>query len=142
MQDPKQVVLRFNREVIEQGNHSAFRELVAEDFVNHSAPAGIPQGPEGMWNTFDKVLRPAISGLKVIIEDQLIEGSKVTTRKTICGTLTGMLLGVAPTNRPISIDVIDIVRISNGRYVEHWGVNTLPAVIAQLQAEEANTGRA
>lgn len=142
MQDPKQVVLRFNHEVIEQGNLTAFHELMAEDFVNHSAPPGAPQGREGMWNTFDKVLRPAISEMKVSIEDQLVEGDKVTTRKTITGRLTGTLLGVEPTNRPICIEVIDIVRISGGRYVEHWGVNTLPAVLAQLRADEVNAARA
>ena len=40
-------------------------------------------------------------------------------RKTITGVHTGPLLGVAPTGRSISIAVIDIVRISNGRYAEH-----------------------
>jgi len=33
----------------------------------------------------------------------------------------------------VSISVIDIVRIEDGRYAEHWGVNTLPAVLAQLR---------
>jgi predicted SnoaL-like aldol condensation-catalyzing enzyme len=34
----------------------------------------------------------------------------------------------------VAIDVIDIVRLKEGRYVEHWGVNTLPSVLAQLRA--------
>ncbi|MBT9386151.1 ester cyclase [Pseudooceanicola sp. CBS1P-1] len=137
MQDPRSVVRRFNREVIEQGNPAAFRTLMAEDFVNHSAPPGAPQGPEGMWHTFEHVLRPAISGLTVTIEDQLVEGDKVTTRKTIAGTLSGPLMGVAATNGPIRIDVIDIVRVRDGRYAEHWGLNSLPAVLAQLRAGAA-----
>jgi hypothetical protein len=29
--------------------------------------------------------------------------------------------------------VIDIVRVRDGRYVEHWGVNTLASVLAALQ---------
>lgn len=136
MEDPGQVVRRFNSEVIEQGSRSAFCALMADDFINHSAPPGAPRGPEGMWATFETVLRPAISGLTVTIEDQIVGGDKVTTRKVITGTLTGPLLGCRATNGPIRIDVIDIVRVCGGRYAEHWGINTLPAVLAQLRAAE------
>jgi hypothetical protein len=41
----KAVVARFNKEVIEQGNETTFRELMAPDFVNRSAPPGAPTGP-------------------------------------------------------------------------------------------------
>jgi predicted ester cyclase len=61
------------------------------------------------------------------------EGDKVVTRKTIAGTHRGALMGIAPTGRAVSISVIDIVRVEDGRYAEHWGVNTLPAVLAQLR---------
>jgi len=29
--------------------------------------------------------------------------------------------------------VIDIVRLQDGKYIEHWGLNTLQNVIAELQ---------
>lgn len=78
-------------------------------------------------------MRPAIADLQVHIHEQLCEGDKVITRKTISGKHVGALLGVEATGREIAIDVIDIVRVSDGRYVEHWGVNTLAAVVAQLR---------
>ncbi|TMV76768.1 ester cyclase [Thioclava sp. BHET1] len=131
---PKSVVRRFNRDVIERGDAAAFAALMAEDFINHSAPPGAPKGPEGMWATFETVLRPAISDLRVEIADQIAEGDRVTTRKAITGRLTGPLMGVAPTGAPIRIEVIDIVRIRDGRYAEHWGINSLPAVLASLRA--------
>jgi hypothetical protein len=34
----------------------------------------------------------------------------------------------------VSIDVIDIVRIRNGQYVEHWGINSLPSLLAALRS--------
>jgi predicted ester cyclase len=71
--------------------------------------------------------------MQVHVHDQLCEGDKVATRKTITGRHAGPLFGIEPTGRTISIDVIDIVRVRDGQYVEHWGVNTLAAVIAQLQ---------
>lgn len=137
----KAVVQRFNREVIEQGNAASFRELMAEHFINHSAPAGADNGPQGMWNTFDKVLRTALPDLKVLIYEQVAEGELVTTRKAITGTHTGPLLGLAPTGQSVTIDVMDLVRVRGGQYVEHWGLNTLPAVVQQLAKQGAAAGR-
>ena len=79
-------------------------------------------------------MRPALSDLRVQIHEQLCESEKVTTRKSIVGRHTGTLMGIAPTGRPVSIDVIDIVHVRDGRYVEHWGINTLSSVLAQLRA--------
>lgn len=129
----KAVVRRFNEEVILGGDRTAFEALIAPGFVNRSVPPGSPNGPESMWNTFQNVLRPALAKLTVTIHDQVGEGDKVTTRKTISGKHVGPLLGVEATNRQISIEVIDIVRVEDGRYAEHWGINNLPAVLASLR---------
>lgn len=133
MHDAKSVVRRFNEEVIAGGDRAAFDALMAPDFVNRSAPPGAPNDGESMWNTFATVLRPALEGLAVVIHDQIAEGDKVTTRKTISGRHTGTLLGVEATGKPVAIEVIDIVRVRDGRYVEHWGINTLSSVLAQLR---------
>jgi len=106
---------------------------MAESFINRSAQEGASNGSEGMWHTFQNILRPALSDLRVTIHDQVAEGDKVTTRKTISGVHEGSLFGIAPTHRSVSIEVIDVVRIENGRYVEHWGLNTLPLVLANLR---------
>lgn len=131
-QTNKAAVARFNRDVIERGDEAAFRELVAPGFVNRSAPPGSPSGPEGMQYFFETILRPALPDLSVEIHDQIAEGDRVTTRKTIRGTHRGELLGVPATGKPVAIEVIDVVRLEGGRYVEHWGVTTLPSVLAQL----------
>jgi predicted ester cyclase len=125
--------MRFNREVIQEGNRKSFDALMSPDFVNWSSPDAALRGAETMWKTFDTVLRPALSNLQVDIHDQLCEGDKVTTRKTITGRHTGTLMSIPPTGRMISIDVIDIVRVRDGQYLEHWGVNTLTAVVAELR---------
>lgn len=130
----KQVVRQFNREVIEGGRRSAFDALMAPDFINHTAMPGTPSGAEGMWHTFENVLRPALSELAVTIHEQLCDGAKVTTRKTIHGVHTGTLAGIAATGRTLAIDAIDIVTVRDGQYVEHWGINTLAAVLAGLRA--------
>lgn len=133
--DNKEVVRRFNIEVIQNGDEAQFRSLMAPHFVNHTALPGMPNGPESMWHTFQHILRPALSNLNVAIHDQIAEGDKVTTRKTISGVHTGTLLGVPATLRHVAIDVIDIVRVQDGRYAEHWGLNNLTTVLATLSKD-------
>ncbi|MGH1518670.1 ester cyclase [Chryseobacterium sp. JK1] len=129
----KSIVRRFNKEVIEQGNIQSFQELMDDHFINHSAPSGADSGPNGMIYTFNHILRPAMPDLQVSIYEQIAEGDLVTTRKNISGTHTGELMGIPATGQKISIDVIDIVKVKDGKYIEHWGINTLPVVLAQLK---------
>ena len=131
----KAIIRRFNLEVIEQGNLESFKELMNNQFINRTAPEGIDNGPGGMIYTFNQILRPAFPDLKVTIYEQLAEGDLVTTRKTITGTHDGIFMGVPPTGKKITIHVIDIVRVVNGQYYEHWGLNTLSNVLNQLAAE-------
>jgi predicted ester cyclase len=134
--DIKAVVRQFNEEVIARGNRAAFDALISPDFVNRSAAPGAPgapNGPESLWHTFANVLRRALDQMHVTIHDQIAEGDKVTTRKTVTGIHVGTLMGVEATGRTITVDVIDIVRVADGRYAEHWGMNTLAAALAQLK---------
>lgn len=132
-EDNKSVVTRFNREVIAQGKQDSFKELMHEEFINRSAPAGMNNGADGMIYFFNEILRPAMPDVNVTIHEQVAEGDLVTTRKTISGTHTGALLGIPATGRKIHIDVIDIVRVKDGKYFEHWGITSLPEVLSKLQ---------
>lgn len=130
--DPKSVVARFNQECIAEGRPEAYRALLAPSFRNHSAPPGASAGPEAMQAFFEQVLRPALGPLRVEIHDQLVDGDKVITRKTLRGRHVGPLFGIPASGREVGIQVIDIVRVEGGRYVEHWGQNDLATVLATL----------
>jgi predicted ester cyclase len=128
----KAVVRRFNEEIIAKGNMALFRDLVSPDFVNHSAPPGTSKGPEGFAEFFTGMLHPAFSGIQVHIHDQIEEGDKVATRKTLEGTHIGVFLGQAPIGKRIAIRITDIVRIEEGRYAEHWGSADLHGTLLQI----------
>jgi predicted ester cyclase len=131
----KGIVLRFNREVIEQGNIQSFHELVGENVVNHSAPAGAPNGPESMHYFLMQELRVGFPNIKVEILDQIAEGNKVMTRKTLHGTHTGTFLGIPASNRKVAIEVIDIIRIEEDKYAEHWAISNIPEVLKEISGE-------
>ena len=47
-------------------------------------------------------------------------GDKVVLRWRIDGTHTGEFLGIAPSNKKISLGVTEIFRFANGQLVEAW----------------------
>lgn len=130
----KEIVKRFNLEIIQNGNMGVFSDLVSPDFVNRTAMPGTPNGAEGFLAFFTNVLRKAFSNIQVDIHDQIEENSKVVTRKTIVGTHSGPFFGHAPTGRRISIQVTDIVRIENYKYIEHWGSADIHGALSQINA--------
>jgi predicted ester cyclase len=131
----KAIVSRVNKEYIEGGNVNTVYEIFAPDFINQTAPPGSPQGPEAIIYFFDQILRPAFPDLKVVIHDQVAEGDKVSTRKSFHATHKGNFFGVPATNKNVVMDVIDIIRLKNGKYVEHWGILDTQGLMAQLTAQ-------
>ena len=66
------------------------------------------------------------------IEDLIAEGDKVAARIIMTGTHTGDFFGIPATGKKISFSGIYIVRIANGRIVEHWGEEDSVGLLQQL----------
>ena len=119
-------------EILNQGNISLFDELVAPDFIEHEElPPGIPEGREGSILLFTQ-LRSAFPDFNAEIEDLIAEGDRVVVRMRWTGTHQGEFMGIPATGNSISIEVIDIVRLEDGRFVEHWGIMDNMGMMQQL----------
>lgn len=116
-------------EIMSSHDVSRLDEIKAPDYVNHNAFA--EPGLEGS----KKVLGAIIAGvpdLKVTAEDVFVsaDGSRVVGRYRYEGTHSGNLLGYPATGKPFAMRSIDIWRVENGRFVEHWDeLNTLEVFI-------------
>lgn len=115
----KAVIRRFVEEVQNQKNWAAFDELNADDFVNLSAPPGVPSDKAG-GRMFLGAFISAFPDSYVTIEDMIAESDRVVTKKTFHGTHTGELNGIPPTGKRVSIQYVDIMRVRDGQIVEHW----------------------
>ncbi len=128
----KAIVTRFNKECIEQGLTKSFAELLASDVINHSAPADMPNGVESFHFFLNEVLRKGFPDLKVEILEQVAENDLVTTRKKISATHTGDIFGITPSNKKVEINIIDIIKLKDGKYAEHWGQSNFSDVIKEI----------
>jgi predicted ester cyclase len=129
--EPKNVVLRFITEYQNEADERAFTALMHPDFVDHSRPPGIAAGLEGVRQQFDG-FRAAFSEFRAEVLQMVAEGDVVMTRKLFHGTHTGEFQGIAPTGNEVAIHVIDVVRVRDGRIVEHWGLTNTVGLLEQV----------
>jgi predicted ester cyclase len=62
----------------------------------------------------------AFPDIRIIMEDQVIQGDLVAFRWTATGTHTGPLGAAPPTGKPIVVDGLIIDRVAQGRVRERW----------------------
>ena len=115
----KAVIRRFVEEVQNHQDWAVYDELNDPAFVNLSAPPGVPADREG-GKVYLQAFASAYPDARFTVEDMIAEGDQVVTKKTFSGTNTGEFAGMPATGRAVSVQYVDIMRVHDGRIVEHW----------------------
>lgn len=120
-EDGKAIVARFMEEVTNQRHFEVFDELVASDFVLHSALLGEVHGSEAYKLGVLSALN-ACPDLHATVEGLLsAERQTVVLRLTYRGTDTGgFLRGYPATNKPFEFGAMYIWRLRDGKLAELW----------------------
>lgn len=103
--------------------------FVAEDYINHNAV--VADGREAnrqFWAAFFT----GLPDLTAVMADLIVSGDRVVGRFGYRGTHTGELLGIPPTGNHVEMRSIDIWRVRDGLFVEHWDELNLMEVFQQL----------
>jgi predicted ester cyclase len=130
----KKIVQRFVTEYQTGNDQQVLRDTIADTLVNHTPMSpDAAGGVEEIKGIFD-MFHAAFKGFTAEIVDQLAEGDKVMTYKTFSGTHTGEFMGIPPTGKHVRFDVMDIIRLADGRFVEHWGLIDQAGILRQLGA--------
>ena len=127
--DAVAVIRRLIDEGFSGGNLAVCEEVVSGELVEHQR--GLRPGIEGTKDTI-RTLHDWFSDFRLEIVDVIADGEMVWIRNRATGINTGSVFGRPPTGRPIDITVIDIVRVVDGRIVEHWGVPDQLGMLVQL----------
>ena len=91
--------------------------LLAEDYANHNRY--VEDGREANKRFWSYWLR-VFPDTEVTVEDAFAAWDKVAGRFTYRATHTGEFMGAAPTGRRVEMTSIDVWRVEEGRFVEHW----------------------
>ncbi len=104
---------------------------MASDMVDHNPLPDQAPGREGMKNLMNMFLA-AFPDMQSSIDLLVAEGDIVAGRMTTKGTHKGDLMGIPPTGKQVEFTEIHIVRIANGKAVEHWGNQDDSTLMQQL----------
>jgi predicted ester cyclase len=130
--DAETVVRKLIEEGFNQGNLAVCEELVDDSLVEHqSFGPNHAAGAAGVQAVIGS-LRRAYSDFKLEIEHLSAEGDLVWLHMKGSGTNDGSFMGNPPTGRQMEIDVFDLLRVRDGRLVEHWGVPDRLGALFQL----------
>ena len=119
-------------EMLNSHNLTHMDELFAADFVDHDS-AVLNHDLDGTKQFFSMYL-DAFSDAQVTLDDLIAEGDRVAARFTVRGTHKGPFMGLPPTGKPFTLTAIDILRIVDGKIVEHWGEADTLGLLQQLGA--------
>jgi predicted ester cyclase len=126
------VVRRLIDEGFNGGNLDVCDELTAPGLVEHQDfGPGHAGGAEGVKAVIASLHR-AYPDFHLEIEHLAVEGELVWLHMTGSGTNDGPFMGNEPTGRQMRIDVFDLIRVRDGRMVEHWGVPDRLRALFQL----------
>lgn len=120
VQENKALVARAIDEVWNAGKLATIEELYAPDFVAHDPflPAAVKT--RAGWGQYVTQFRTAFPDVHFTIETQIGEGAMVATRWRVRGTMSGPLLGQAPTGKTGEVTGVTIFRFAGDTIAESW----------------------
>jgi steroid delta-isomerase-like uncharacterized protein len=114
------------------GDTSAFPSIYAEDYIQHSG-----RNPSGLAVQVVNAQRFRVTfpDLRVSVEDRIFGDGKLVARNIFTGTQRGKFRGFEPTGKLLTLKTIDIWRIADGKFAEHWDIVDFADVEKQLRGD-------
>ncbi|MHA6782345.1 ester cyclase [Pseudonocardia saturnea] len=129
--DVTAIARRVLEEVFPAVDDEALAQLVATDFVNHEAPPDTLPGP-GSVSMFMHLLDGAFSDQRWTVHRSVTEGDVVALHCTHSGRHTGDFFGIPATGRRFAYRQMHMIRVVDGKGVEHWAVRDDASLMRQL----------
>lgn len=127
---------RVPEELLTQGDLSVADAVFAPDLIHHGPSPHAP-GVEGT-KQFVIALRRAFPDLSAVVEVEVAEGDTVAQRIACSGTHRGAFLGVPPTGKRATWQLVAIQRLGEGgKFAEYWASVDLFGLLRQLDAGAA-----
>jgi len=129
-----------DRYVAAFNNHdaNALAGVIAENYLQHNGRAG--QGLAGTQATVRSYFE-TFPDMHMQLEDLIVSGDKVVARVTLTATHSRPVqLGPGapvfpPTGKKLSWGDIDIWRVADGKFAEHWDQADLAGLARQMRAD-------
>ncbi len=133
-EENKALLRRYIKEVWDKQNPAAVDEFLAPDYKRHRSPTIEPLTRDDQKQLLTK-FRAAFPDIQLTVEEIIAEDDRVAFRSTIRATHQNEFLGIAPTGKKVTVGLVDVIHIENGKFVEQWGGPDFLDLVQQLGAE-------
>jgi len=103
--------------------------MFTDTYIQHSGRS--PSGLAAQIENFRRILA-SMPDLRLRVEDRIIAGDKVVARNTYSATHTQTIRNIPPTGKAFIFTTIDIWRIENGKFAEHWDLTDIAEALNKL----------
>ena len=134
IQDNKDVVRRFIREVVTDKNYDLIEELFTDDYNRHDPDTPTDERGKEPFAESLQQLHEAFPDGEVHIGELIAEDDLVAFEGTMTGTHEGTFRGIEPTKMPIEIRGNAMHRIRDGRIAETWATWNFLGDLQQIDA--------
>lgn len=131
--DNERLLEQYILEVWGKGNPDAVALFAAEDFRRHNRPGTEPLDLAGQIERL-KGFRAAFPDVTIEVDDVVASESQIAFRSTMRGTHQGKLMGIPPTGRQVTVQLVDMIRVEGGKFAEQWGGPDMLDLVRQLGA--------
>jgi steroid delta-isomerase-like uncharacterized protein len=129
----KQICREFLEELHNKDNLDIIDVYVDENVVSHDPFPGQAPGARGVRETME-LYRKAFPDYRITFNDMLSENDKVMIKFTTIGTHKGEFMGFPASDNAISYEEVLILRLKNGKIIEHWAVADTLGFMQQVGA--------
>ena len=130
-------MIRFT-EFINTASETLAAELISPDAIFHVPGRSEPmRGPAG-YLAIIQMMRGGFPDIQWTLEEMVAEGDKVAARFTMRGTHLGTFFGTSSTGKTITVQALNIYRLSHGQIIEETGQPDLLGLLQQIGAVPAD----
>jgi steroid delta-isomerase-like uncharacterized protein len=126
-------IARHYIEELDRRKGAVGEDLLAPTY-RHYLPGSAGALDRAADQEFHMMFYAAFPDLQATIEDMIAEGDQVVTRAAWRGTHQGAFQGIPPTGKPMTLTGIQILRIVDGKIVEHRSESDGLGMMQQLGA--------
>lgn len=113
------------------GKADEMDKYVTSDIKDNDPMPNQKPGSAGLKDMVN-MMKAAFPDMKSTIDWIGVDGDMVTASFHVTGTNSGAMMGMPATNKKMNVHGIDIMKWSNGKFSEHWGVFDVMGMMQQL----------
>jgi len=130
--ESKALMERITQKIWNEGRIDLIPELISDALIDHIEMPGLEGKGQVRYRNHVEMTRGMFSDFRNELDLIIGEGDLAVSYGRVVGTNDGEMMGMPPTGKAVECETIGILRFSDGKAIERWGVADNMAMMQQL----------